>query len=306
MALVTAPVLNALRTSFNASFNGVLKEAAPEYHRVATVVPSSSKSNTYGWLGEMPEFEEWIGPRPMKSLKEFGYQIMNKTFAAGIKVKRDDIEDDNLGIYKPMVESLADKGMKFPDKLCFALLPAGFTSLCYDGQNFFDTDHPVNTKHDGSGTEESVSNIVSEADYTGPTWYVLDTTQRIKPLIFQDRRKLALTTKFNPNDSNVFTDNEFQFGTDLRCNSGYGLWQMAVAVKAPMTADNVWKAINLMESFKGDGGNKLEVSPDLIVAPTEMRKTATRLFERDLIVEEGAAVTNELSGKLDVLISKQL
>ena len=30
-----------------------------------------------------------------------------------------------------------------PDELIFNLLKNGFTSPCFDGQNFFDTDHPV-------------------------------------------------------------------------------------------------------------------------------------------------------------------
>ena len=43
---------------------------------------------------------------------------------------------------------------------------------CYDGQNFFDTDHPVGEQ----GSQETVSNVQTGA---GPAWYLLDTTRPV-------------------------------------------------------------------------------------------------------------------------------
>ena len=44
-----------------------------------------------------------------------------------------------------------------PDELVFALLKNAHATLCYDGQNFFDNDHPVYEKVDGTGQSTTVS-----------------------------------------------------------------------------------------------------------------------------------------------------
>ena len=51
-----------------------------------------------------------------------------------------------------------------PDELVFALLKNAHATLCYDGQKFFDNDHPVNEKVDGTGQSTTVSNIFTGAD----------------------------------------------------------------------------------------------------------------------------------------------
>ncbi|WP_417345707.1 Mu-like prophage major head subunit gpT family protein [Ferrimonas sp.] len=306
MAIINNATLNALRTMVRKEFQNALVNVDPKYKQIASVVPSNTKSNTYGWLGSMPGFREWIGDRVINSLKEHGYQITNKTWENTIGVNRDDVEDDNLGIYTPMVQMLAQEGAEFPDELVFALLEDGFASLCYDGQNFFDTDHPVNAKHDGSGANASVSNIKVNGTYTGKPWFLLDTTRPLKPFIYQSRRALALNTLFNPTDPEVWTRNEFQFGADLRSNAGYGFWQMAFGVKDDLTAANFWHAYEAMKAFTRDGGKKLKIRPNLLVVPTELEQAATKLLEREFIDEGGTTVNNELKGKVKLLVAENL
>lgn len=302
MAVISSGVLNALRTSFRADFQNALAGVDPQYEKVASTIPSTTKSNTYGWLGAMPAFREWVGSRQFESLKEHGYAIVNKTFESSVEVGRDDIEDDNLGVYKPAVQELAREGGLFPDELVFGLLKAGFTTECYDGQNFFDAEHPVNAAHDGSGADSFVSNVKINEGYTGDAWYLLDTSRSLKPLIWQNRRSLDLTTKFNPNDESVFVNNTFQFGADLRGNAGFGFWQMAFGVKDTLNAENFWHAWSAMRNLAGDGGKKLKIKPSLLVVPTSLERQATELLERQFKNEDGATVDNELHGKVELLV----
>lgn len=44
--------------------------------------------------------------------------------------------------------------------------------------------------------------------------------------------------KDNPPDENVFYKREYIYGSDGRCNVGFGLWQLAYASKQPLTAEN--------------------------------------------------------------------
>ena len=73
MAIVTAPLLTSLRVGFNKTFEDAKAKAPVQWPIAATHVPSTSKSTTYGWLGQYPQLREWVGPRVMKSMKEHGY-----------------------------------------------------------------------------------------------------------------------------------------------------------------------------------------------------------------------------------------
>jgi phage major head subunit gpT-like protein len=303
MALVTSPVLNAIRTGFRKNFEDGKTKAEPAYMAVATVVPSATKSNTYGWLGQWPGFREWIGDRVLKSMKEHSYAITNKDYESTVSVDRNDIEDDSLGVYAPMMNEMGYASQVFPDELVFPLLSAGFTSLCYDGQYFFDTDHPVNAEVDGSGADTSFSNVIIDGGYVGDNWYVLDTSRSLKPLIFQDRKGMQFVAMDNPNDEAVFTNKTFRYGVDCRCNVGYGFWQMAVGVKAELNYENLWAAINLMRGFKADGGRKLGLGKNklTLVLPASLDKLGSQINNRDLIDDGGVSVSNDLKDKFTII-----
>ena len=46
--------LRGIYVSFNTLFNQAFSEQKPTYEKVATVVPSTSDSETYAWLGDIP------------------------------------------------------------------------------------------------------------------------------------------------------------------------------------------------------------------------------------------------------------
>lgn len=58
-------------------------------------------------------------------------------------------------------------------------------------------------------------------------WFLLCTNRFLKPIIFQERKKIKFTSLTKETDQNVFLNNEFVYGADGRSNSGYGFWQMA-------------------------------------------------------------------------------
>lgn len=305
MALVTNATLNAMRVAFNKVFEQGKARANPQYLQVATVVPSTTKSNTYGWLGQWPGFREWVGDRVINSMKEHAYSIQNKDFESSVGVDRNDIADDNLGVYNPMFDEMGYASEVFPDELVFPLLKAGFTTLCYDGQYFLDTDHPVNTKVDGSGTNNSVSNVIIDGAYVGEPWFLLDVSRSLKPLIYQERSKPQFTAMDNPNDEQVFTKKLFRYGVDLRANVGFGFWQMAIGVKKELTYETLWQAIEMMSGFKADGGRPLGLGKNklLLVVPNSKQKIANQIKARDLIDDGGVSVSNDLKDKFDVLVA---
>ncbi|CAB5698963.1 Mu-like prophage major head subunit gpT family protein [Aeromonas caviae] len=302
MAMITPALLQSLFTGFKKNFEDAKSEAPSQYTKIATVIKSTTKSNTYGWLGKFPSLRKWIGDRVIESMKAHGYQIVNEDFEATVGVDRNDIEDDELGIYAPLFAEMGRSAGVHPDELCFGLLGAGFTTPCYDGQYFFDTDHPVYPKADGTGSAELVANLVVDGAYTGEAWYLLDTSRALKPVIFQDRKSPQLIAMTKVDDEAVFTRKEFRYGVDCRDAAGFGFWQLAFANKRALTPDNLWDAFSRMREFQADGGRKLGIKPTLLVVPASLEKLATQMLERELSENS----SNELKGKLELVVADYL
>jgi len=91
--IITPAAVTALFTSFRGDFQAGMKSADPQWRKIAMEVPSTSKSNTYGWLGKAPTLREWIGDRVINDMAAHAYTIVNKTYESTIGVDRDDIED---------------------------------------------------------------------------------------------------------------------------------------------------------------------------------------------------------------------
>lgn len=298
--IINGSNLTGLFKGFNTSFNKGLEGAASYYKNIAMLTNSEGSDETYAWLGQFPRLREWVGDRVLKNLAAHGYTLTNKTFEDTIKVKRTDIEDDKYGVYGPLMTELGRAAGEHPDELVFALLALGFSTKCYDGQYFFDTDHPVKNT---DGTESSVSNY---GGGSGTPWFLLDTSRAIKPLIFQQRMPYALTQLTADTDENVFMRDEYLYGVRGRANAGFGLWQLAYASKEALTPENYAAARQAMQELKGDEGRPLNVKPDTLVVPPALEQDALKLLNNALTVSGGAAVSNEWAGTAKPIITAWL
>ncbi len=290
---VNANNLSILNTAVKTSFNTAFAGAESQYGRVATVIPSKSSANTYAWLGNSSQIREWLGERAINRLKDHDFTIKNRKFEKTEGIPRDVIEDDQFGVYMPLFAQMGQDAKEFPDLLTFALLKEGFSTLCYDTQNFFDTDHPV-------GNGENVASVSNMQAGAGDGWYLLCTKRAIKPLIWQERRPFNLVMKNSAqNSDHVFMTDEFLWGTDARCNAGFGLWQLAFGSKADLNDDNFNAARTAMTKFKNDAGSPLGVIPDLLVVGPDNMAKAEALLEA-MNKANGASNTNYK--KVDLLV----
>lgn len=300
MALITPAFISALFTGFRSEFNRMFDKTPSDWDRVATLVPSNSKENVYGWLGQFPQFREWVGERVVRDMKAHGYSITNKKYESTVGLRRTDIEDDTVGVYKPLFGEMGRAAKVFPDEQVFGLMAQGISLPCYDGQNFFDTDHPVYPNVDGTGVPLSVSNY---ADGAGPAWYILDDSRPVKPFIFQERTKPELTSLIDPNDESVFMKDEYRFGIRYRCNAGFGFWQMAYCSRLPLTSENFNAAYGAVCSYKADGGRPLGIRPTLLVVPPTLRVSAHEVVVTDRLANGGG---NPNKGLCEVLVTPWL
>lgn len=272
---ITKNTLNALYSAVKAAFAKGNKTYSPQWEKVATLVPSTTTQENYAWLGEYSRLREWIGERQINQMKVHSYSLTNKKFEATEGIKSEYIEDDTYGVLMPKFEDMGYAAASHPDELVFALLADGFTTQCYDKQNFFDTDHPV-----GDGEHaESVSNMQKGS---GPAWFLLDTRRPLKPLIYQRRKDYRLQAKTDPGTSDhVFMHDEYLYGVDARGNVGFAFWQQAFGSKASLTETNFNAAYEAMGGFKSDKGRPLGVMPNLLVVGLKNRAKAKQVIEAE-------------------------
>ncbi|HBE9179116.1 MULTISPECIES: Mu-like prophage major head subunit gpT family protein [Serratia] len=281
--------------NLKATFQNAFNQTPTEWNKVAMLVPSTGKENDYSWLSRFPKMREWIGDKTVRALEAFNYTIRNKDWEATVEVDRNDIRDDQLLGYAIQAQSAGQSAAELPSDIVYELINKGFVNLCFDGQPFFDTDHPVagasvsnkGTKKlsvtsraaaqasygaartamrsfkddegaslrirptllvvppaleddanflmtadkfpDGTpNTYKGTAEVLVVAELTSDTaWFLFDTTNPMKPLIYQEREKPEFVEQTDYNNDNVFMRKKFRFGAEARANGGYGFWQMA-------------------------------------------------------------------------------
>lgn len=166
--LVNASNLKTIFVNLKTIFNSAFDAAPSQFREIAMVVPSTGKQNDYAWLSGFPRMQKWVGEKAVKALAASKYSIVNDDFEATVEVDRNDIEDDQLGIYRPQAEMAGFSARQLPDEIVFALVNNGFAALCYDGQYFFDVDHPVagaSVSNKGTKQLSAASQAAAAASY---------------------------------------------------------------------------------------------------------------------------------------------
>lgn len=295
-------------TGYKTTFNKGFEAAKSTISIIAMEVPSTAESETYAWLGNFPMIREWVGDRIIQNLSAWKYTIANKNFEVTVKVNGNQIEDDQYGLFTPLMQEMGREAAIHPDRLAYSLLKKGFSEHCYDGQYFFDTDHPIEGE---SGQTASVSNMQAGS---GPAWFLIDASRQMRPLVFQKRRPYRFVSLDKATDERVFWQNEYIYGCDGRSNVGFGLWQLAHGSKADLTHENYEAARAAMASLTRDGGTKLGITPTHLVVPLELEGAARRVVKNDTrVITVGTApdtttvvISNEWKDTAEPIVSPYL
>lgn len=290
---ISAAALQAVYTAVKTAFAQGRTSYTPMWEKIATLVPSTTAQEDYHWLGEFSRLREWIGERQINKAKMHGYTIKNKKFEGTEGIRSEYIEDDTFGVLMPKFQDMGYAAATHPDELIFQMLASGFTNLCYDGQPFFDTDHPGFK----DGAEVSVSNMQAGA---GAPWFLLDTRRPLKPLIFQRRRDYRLLAKTDAgNSDHVFMTDEYLYGVDARVNAGFGFWQQAFGSKADLDETNFNDAWAAMGAFQSDKERPLGIMPNMLVVGPSNRAKAKAVVEAE---HKAAGASNTNYKAVEVMI----
>ena len=140
MAIINTGLLTkGLRSEFFSRFDA----ATTYFQDLTTRIQSNSDTETYKWLGSVPNMREWGTGRVAKGLRTESYSVENLKYEATIEVDRDEIADDKTGQIRIRIGELAERAASHKDYLVAQLLINGETTgfNSYDGVSFFGDSH---------------------------------------------------------------------------------------------------------------------------------------------------------------------
>ncbi|TAL29011.1 MAG: hypothetical protein EPN98_21450 [Phenylobacterium sp.] len=302
---LTPALLQAFFVQSETRFQKAYLDHLPYWDKFAEFVPSSTETTIHNWIAQMADMEEWVGEKTVRAIKARAYPITNKPFHHTYEVDRDKIADDQAGVYARAPEMQAEAGARWPEAVVTKQLLSGLTAVGYDGQPFFDANHPVDIDDPSLGVysnyntgstltattyatakaqmrsfkgeagislqlqptilmvgptlEKTAKEIVQATNITIPVrnvagteivaaaaatnvwqgdttlivnerliddtagaWYMFS-TNRVKPLAFQQREAVHRIPLVNPSDPNVFNMRKFVFSIEARGAGGFTL-----------------------------------------------------------------------------------
>ena len=231
---ITASNLDALFKSFQTKFNEAQKAAqarafpndlVPE--DISIIFNASGSATQHSWIEQLHGIHEWVGERVLNNAKLGRLTVVNRDFENTVQVSRNDIEDDQYGVYAPLIGML------------------------------------------GSDAENLWKKLAIEALTGNGEWA----------------------------DGNPF----FCAGRTL------GKSTITNAVTTALSRTALEAAIAAMRGWTLHGGEPGEVRPDTLLVGPSLEATAKQICEADLIVQDGAAVSNVSPAKaLKVRVSQAL
>ncbi len=130
--------LDTLFTGFQNSFMSGLEQARENWKLFATPVQSGTASNLYPFLEQFGGMKEWIADRQIRNVATRKIEIVNRDFEETVSIPRNDIEDDQYGIYGTLIAQMGEHAAKIWQDLAVEALLTGENWI--DGAPFFSTD----------------------------------------------------------------------------------------------------------------------------------------------------------------------
>ena len=98
-----------------------------------------------------------MGEREIQKISDNAYSIKNEPFELTVGVKRSDIEDDNYGVYTPMMEAMGESTRLHKEQRVAEIIKNGFETACYDGTFFFGDKHKAGENVYSNKTDKKLS-----------------------------------------------------------------------------------------------------------------------------------------------------
>lgn len=184
---ITPAALQSTFQGFNTLFKDAFNETPIYYKDFASERTSVGEAENYAFLAKLPKFRRWVGERVWHNLAAHTQKLVNVDWEDGVELERNHLQDDQLGIYTDAIKLLGQQAKQLWDDAVVEALQAGGATVTYDGQFFFDTDHPVDVYDSSKGTQTNkyTAKPLSPANYE-------DVRQKTMTLKGEDGRPLGL------------------------------------------------------------------------------------------------------------------
>jgi phage major head subunit gpT-like protein len=144
MALVVPADIAALNVTVETKYRQAYVGTQPFWQQLASLVPCSTTVARLPWMGQLRQLTQWIGARTINDLDAHVQNITPLPFEDTVAVDRHDYDDQQLGIYTPVIEDMGRAAAKWPDQRLVVSMQAGLAQLCFDGLSFFNVGHTLN------------------------------------------------------------------------------------------------------------------------------------------------------------------
>ena len=137
--------MEALFQTYNTAFSDGMQSAGtaptPEdltIDEIAMLGTSTGSAAVHAWLNQIGGMRKWIGDRVLSNIESGKLTVVNDPYEKTITVPRKDIEDDQYGLYSPMIRAMGNSaGMLWMRLGIDALAGNGVWA---DGKTFFAAD----------------------------------------------------------------------------------------------------------------------------------------------------------------------
>ncbi len=276
-----------IRKVTTAIFGGRLEELlAKSVHTAYTLVlPMTTSKMDTGWLGSTPEMQLWSGPKDVKDVSAYSYELIPDPFEATVGVHKHKMEDAQgtpgevarfLGL-DHIARNMADKAaLWYPVQTTLALTNGSDAgNLSYDGVPMFDGSHP-----------DGVGGTYSNEDTSGDVnpYYLIDSSG-VKPIVMGERER----PNIRPHTTGdlAFLEGLWLIGAEGRGAFKYGEPRTTFRSDKSVTIANLRTFMDTMAGYTDDYGSRLGIVPDTVMFGRSLR------FTFDDILNKGILATGE-------------
>lgn len=163
---LTQSNLDLIFRSANLQFQEVVMNTPTWYSRISNTINVTGASVTYAWLDRLPVMRKWLGNRQITAASTLSKTVVHEPWEQTCALMREDVMNDNLGIFSNVVRAQAQQSAKWPDVLFATLFGTLGTVNGYDGVPVYSTSHPLLNGANGVPTGVTQSNLFTSTDLT--------------------------------------------------------------------------------------------------------------------------------------------
>lgn len=132
--------MQALFTGYNRIFLDAFQSYVDTtYAQFVGEVNAGTSQIDMPMLEQLTGMREWVDAREIKNLKSDKLTIKARFFEDTVAVKREDVEDDQYGLYNSLFQTMAQNAANLPNDITNELLAAAASAKWMDGAAFFGT-----------------------------------------------------------------------------------------------------------------------------------------------------------------------